>query len=466
MTFAFTEVRIGVVAAIISVPIFRRVAPSLLASALLTGEPFDVEHARRVGLVTHVSHDVTAVVDHLCTAITLGGPAAVAATKRMLHDAGTDGSAGRDEAVRPDARAVRRTLPERRSRRGHGGIRRKAPAVVAGMIATSFAGMFARSLSALVVAPMAVVIATTEPPPSTSSEDSRGLTEMVAMVPADAFQPGSDAQLYYVDMALLWDQLGAGPDPAEREERLGEFSRIENYALAPQLFLRQLFQFDAARTEIGFSTVEIDREIAVLSPPNNLFIDATNVPASDIEAALASDPTWSPELTTVDTEFGSYHSWGGDGAEMNLDRISPLRPFGQGGQLAVVGDPMATTIRTLDPAEMEAALATTAGAADSAATSIVLAPVLDALSGATVLQLVATATGPMFDPGALLLTELEFEEILESSVFLEPYIGVAIVELERRTAGAPKSFWCTRTSIRQPPTPNWRRRCSPRMSTC
>ena len=91
VTFAFTEVRIGVVAAIISVPIFRRVVPAHLAAAFLTGEPFDAEHARRVGLVTHVTDDVAAVVDDLCAGIVLGGPEAVAATKRMLRDAATDG---------------------------------------------------------------------------------------------------------------------------------------------------------------------------------------------------------------------------------------------------------------------------------------------------------------------------------------------------------------------------------------
>jgi enoyl-CoA hydratase/carnithine racemase len=90
VTFAFTEVRIGVVAAMISVPILRRVAPSQIAGALLTGEPFDAEHARSIGLVTHVSSDVTAVVDHLCGAITSGAPNAVAATKRMLREATID----------------------------------------------------------------------------------------------------------------------------------------------------------------------------------------------------------------------------------------------------------------------------------------------------------------------------------------------------------------------------------------
>ena len=45
--FALTEVRIGVAAAIISVPILRRASGSRLAAAFLTGEPFDA--VRRPG---------------------------------------------------------------------------------------------------------------------------------------------------------------------------------------------------------------------------------------------------------------------------------------------------------------------------------------------------------------------------------------------------------------------------------
>lgn len=84
-TFALTEVRIGVAAAIISVPILRRVPASRIASAMLTGEPFDADEARSLGLVTHVSADVAATVTDLCSAIRSGAPRAVAETKRMLH---------------------------------------------------------------------------------------------------------------------------------------------------------------------------------------------------------------------------------------------------------------------------------------------------------------------------------------------------------------------------------------------
>jgi enoyl-CoA hydratase/carnithine racemase len=84
-TFALTEVRIGVAPAIIAVPILRRVPASLIAAAMLTGEAFDAHAARQMGLVTHVSGDVVSTVDDLCDGILQGAPAAVAATKRLLH---------------------------------------------------------------------------------------------------------------------------------------------------------------------------------------------------------------------------------------------------------------------------------------------------------------------------------------------------------------------------------------------
>jgi methylglutaconyl-CoA hydratase len=93
-TFALTEVRIGVAPAIISVPILRRVAPSHLAAAMLTGEPFDAPTALSIGLVTHATDDVAATVAALCDGILAGAPRAVAETKRLLHTvAGTDRSA-------------------------------------------------------------------------------------------------------------------------------------------------------------------------------------------------------------------------------------------------------------------------------------------------------------------------------------------------------------------------------------
>jgi enoyl-CoA hydratase len=85
VSFALTEVRIGVAPAIISVPILRRVPVSKIAAAMLTGEQFDANEARSMGLVTHVSDDVAETVGALCSGIRAGAPRAVAETKRLLE---------------------------------------------------------------------------------------------------------------------------------------------------------------------------------------------------------------------------------------------------------------------------------------------------------------------------------------------------------------------------------------------
>ncbi len=126
-TFALTEVRIGVAPAIISVPILRRVAPSHIAAAMLTGEPFDAVAARSMGLVTHVSADVDATVAALCAGVAEGAPRAVAETKRLLHTVGT---LPRDDAFAAMAVLSNELFESSDAARGHGGLRREAPSAM------------------------------------------------------------------------------------------------------------------------------------------------------------------------------------------------------------------------------------------------------------------------------------------------------------------------------------------------
>jgi enoyl-CoA hydratase/carnithine racemase len=86
ITFAFTEVRIGVAPAVITGPILQRCPWSKMAGPYLTGEVFDAVRALDMGLVTHISNDVAATVAELSRNIMLGGPVAVAATKRLLRE--------------------------------------------------------------------------------------------------------------------------------------------------------------------------------------------------------------------------------------------------------------------------------------------------------------------------------------------------------------------------------------------
>jgi enoyl-CoA hydratase/carnithine racemase len=86
-TFAFSEVRVGVAPAIISVPCLARMNPADARELLLTGERVSAERVARAGLVTSVAADehldsaVTALVDKLL----LGGPTALARTKELLR---------------------------------------------------------------------------------------------------------------------------------------------------------------------------------------------------------------------------------------------------------------------------------------------------------------------------------------------------------------------------------------------
>ena len=89
ITFAFTEVRIGVAPAIITGPILQRCGWSKLTGPYLTGEVFDAARALDMGLVTHVVDDVAAAVAELCRDVLLGGPNAVAATKALLRTSHT-----------------------------------------------------------------------------------------------------------------------------------------------------------------------------------------------------------------------------------------------------------------------------------------------------------------------------------------------------------------------------------------
>lgn len=86
--FAFSEVRLGVVPAVISPYVLRKVAPTHARHLFLTGERFDARRAREIGLV-HVTATaegiddaVTAVLDDLLR----GGPRAQGEIKALLRE--------------------------------------------------------------------------------------------------------------------------------------------------------------------------------------------------------------------------------------------------------------------------------------------------------------------------------------------------------------------------------------------
>ncbi|HEX5542702.1 MAG TPA: enoyl-CoA hydratase-related protein [Micromonospora sp.] len=87
VTFAFTEVRLGVIPAVISATVLPRLAPRAAAELYLTGNTFDGQRAAQIGLVTVAVHaaEVDRTVLTYCRALVHGGPRALAGTKELLR---------------------------------------------------------------------------------------------------------------------------------------------------------------------------------------------------------------------------------------------------------------------------------------------------------------------------------------------------------------------------------------------
>ncbi|WP_328669715.1 enoyl-CoA hydratase family protein [Streptomyces sp. NBC_00328] len=83
-SFAFTEVRIGVAPAVISLPLLPRADPRALARYYLTGERFDAAEAVRTGLLTAAGDDVDAVLAPVLDGLRRAAPEALAETKALL----------------------------------------------------------------------------------------------------------------------------------------------------------------------------------------------------------------------------------------------------------------------------------------------------------------------------------------------------------------------------------------------
>lgn len=91
-TFAFSEVRIGVVPSVISSVVLNRLSSRAAAELFLTGDVFDGVRAQQIGLVTRsVPVDlVEETASDLRASLLRGGPNALAATKRLLRERPAD----------------------------------------------------------------------------------------------------------------------------------------------------------------------------------------------------------------------------------------------------------------------------------------------------------------------------------------------------------------------------------------
>ena len=109
--FAFSEVKLGIIPAVISPFVLAKIGPGQARRWFVTGERFDAETALRIGLVHEVATDLDTAVDRIVGELLSAGPLAARWAKRLVRE-------------RPDGSETARWIAERRtSDEGQEGLR-------------------------------------------------------------------------------------------------------------------------------------------------------------------------------------------------------------------------------------------------------------------------------------------------------------------------------------------------------
>jgi methylglutaconyl-CoA hydratase len=109
--FAFSEVKLGIIPAVISPFALARIGPGAARRYFVTGERFDAATALRMGLVHELAEDLDGAVEHVVGELLSAGPQAARWAKRLVRE-------------RPDGPETARWIAERRtSDEGQEGLR-------------------------------------------------------------------------------------------------------------------------------------------------------------------------------------------------------------------------------------------------------------------------------------------------------------------------------------------------------
>jgi methylglutaconyl-CoA hydratase len=86
--FGLTEVRLGLIPAVIGPYVAQAIGERAARRYFLTGERFDAKTALELGLVTEISDDLSAAVARFADMLLAGGPEALAAAKKLIRRVG------------------------------------------------------------------------------------------------------------------------------------------------------------------------------------------------------------------------------------------------------------------------------------------------------------------------------------------------------------------------------------------
>ncbi len=111
--FGFTEVKLGIIPAVISPFVLAKIGASHARALFLTGERFDARHAEAIGLVHQVVPlaDLDQAIEAKISELRTAGPAAIAAAKLLVRRV-LDNSYSESRAITTQAIAKQRVTPE------------------------------------------------------------------------------------------------------------------------------------------------------------------------------------------------------------------------------------------------------------------------------------------------------------------------------------------------------------------
>jgi len=89
--FGFSEVKLGIVPAVISPFVFPRIGTAAARRLFLTGERFDAETALRTGLVHELAHELDEAIERVVRELLSAGPEATRAAKQLIRPEGQEG---------------------------------------------------------------------------------------------------------------------------------------------------------------------------------------------------------------------------------------------------------------------------------------------------------------------------------------------------------------------------------------
>lgn len=109
--FAFSEVKLGIIPAVVSPFVLAKIGQSAARRYFLTGERFEAQEALRIGLIHKVAADLDGALEEIVSELLAAGPEAARAAKRLVLDS-------------PDGPETARRIAERRtSGEGQEGLR-------------------------------------------------------------------------------------------------------------------------------------------------------------------------------------------------------------------------------------------------------------------------------------------------------------------------------------------------------